>query len=355
MVKRTQPQQSAYNSQPPATGNVPAPKVLLHPRRVRGGVKLTGGVVDGPTLWAAQRWLRLAEQVAQGARLGEGLEYAKLGQTKRLANLPGRIEATVQGRADRPYTVTITLDVIPESGWEPVVSSMAEGAIYSAKLLSGELPTNIEDVFAPRGLKLFPTEPSELTVSCTCAEHMAAVQAAKDAPVAPVAPAAPGAAENPSDPLWCKHLCCVAYLMAHRLATEPFLMFSLRGLDGRELLERLRDRRAAAGAPPGDRQPVYVQHVAGVTDNPGAPLEEVVTKFWDSGPELAEVDLPLGPPGVSHPLLRRLGQSPFTAPFPLVGLLASCYDTISQAAREEDAPAADEPALPLDPEETEDN
>lgn len=337
MVRRAPPKQPAHHAQPPAAGSAPAPKVLLHPRRVRGGVKLTGGVVDGPTLWAAQRWLRLTEQVAQGARLSEGLEYAKLGQTKRLANLPGRIEATVQGRSDRPYTVTITLDTIPEAGWQPVVESMAEGAIYSAKLLSGELPTNIEDVFAPRGLRLFPTEPGELTVSCTCAEHLAAAQAAKSSPLTPPAPPQP--AENSSDPLWCKHLCCVAYLMAHRLATEPFLMFSLRGLDGRELLERLRDRRAAAGAPPGDRQPVYVQHVAGVTDHPGAPLEEVLARFWESGPELAEVDLPLSPPPVSHPLLRRLGQSPFAAPFPLVGLLASCYDTISLAAREEVAPS----------------
>lgn len=333
MVRRPPPPPSAFASQPPNAGNAPAPKQLLHPRRVRGGVKLTGGAVEGPTLWAAQRWLRLAEQVAIGSRLAEGLEYAKLGQTKRLANTPGKIEASVQGRADRPYTVSISLSVIPEPGWEPVVESMAAGAIYAAKLLSGELPTNIEDVFAPRGLKLFPTEPAELTVSCTCAEHTQGLQS----PAAADAPAEPRPDGPAPDPRWCKHLCCVAYLIAQRLATEPFLMFSLRGLDGRELLERLRDRRAAAGAPPGDRQPVYVQHISGVTDNPGEPLEQLIARFWDSGPELAEVDLPLGPPPVSHPLLRRLGQSPFQAQFPLVGLLASCYETISHAAREEAA------------------
>lgn len=333
LVKRVAPSASAYASQNPPAANAPPPKQLLHPRRVRGGVKLSGGVVDGPTLWAAQRWMRLAELVAQGTRLAEGLEYAKLGQTKRLANLPGRIEASVQGRADRPYTVTITMGVIPEAGWVPVVGAMSEGAIYAAKLLSGELPTNIEDVFAPRGLKLFPTEPSELTVSCTCVEHTQALQAMKDRQAAGEATPAGDA----SDAAWCKHLCCVAYLMAQRLATEPFLMFSLRGLDGRELLERLRDQRASAGAPPGDRQPVYVQHISGVTDSPGAPLEEVILGFWDAGAGLASVDLPLSPPAVSHPLLRRLGQSPFSqAPFPLVGLLASCYETISEAARREE-------------------
>lgn len=349
MVRRPPPSPSAFASQPPPSGNVPAPKQLLHPRRVRGGVKLTGGVVEGPTLWAAQRWLRLAEQAAIGTRLAEGLEYAKLGQTKRLATTPGKIEASIQGRADRPYTTTITLSVISESGWEPVVSAMAEGAIYAAKLLSGELPTNIEDVFAPRGLKLFPTEPSELTVSCTCVEHLQGVTAAADGPAPDPKPDQPQ-----PDARWCKHLCCAAYLIAQRLATEPFLMFAMRGLDGRELLERLRDRRAAAGAPPGDRQPVYVQHIPGVTDNPGQPLEEVIARFWETGPELADVDLPLSPPPVSHPLLRRLGQSPFQAQFPLVGLLASCYETISLAAREEQTPADPVPGSPDDFEEEQD-
>jgi hypothetical protein len=69
-------------------------------------------------------------------------------------------------------------------------------------------------------------------------------------------------------------------------------------------------------------------------------LEEVLDRFWDAGPGLHEIDLPLDPPPVSHPLLRRLGPSPFpNAQFPLVGLLASCYETISEAARKTEEPA----------------
>ena len=63
------------------------------------------------------------------------------------------------------------------------------------------------------------------------------------------------------------------------------------------------------------------------------PLDQDVGRFWDAGPELAEVDLQLEPPAVSKPLLRRLGPSPFDqASFPLVGLLATCYDVISERA-----------------------
>jgi len=219
--------------------------------------------------------------------------------------LPSKVEAGVQGRSDRAYVTTITLPILTTEQWDQVVLAMSEGAIYAAKLLAGELPPNIEDVFVPLGHKLFPTETAELGVSCTCG-------------------AGPG--------VWCKHVCCVAYLVAHRLASEPFLMFSMRGLEGSELIERLRQRRTIAGAV-GGSTPVYVQRIPGLSDGQTHPLEESLAQFWESGPSLTDLDLPLAPPQVSHPLLRRLGTSPFqTAAFPLVGLLASCYEVISEAA-----------------------
>ncbi|MFG0282815.1 MAG: hypothetical protein ACF8R7_00190 [Phycisphaerales bacterium JB039] len=59
-------------------------------------------------------------------------------------------------------------------------------------------------------------------------------------------------------------------------------------------------------------------------------MEESLGDCWRS-PAPAEVDLSLRPPEVSHPLLRRLGPSPFEdGKFPLVGLLASCYEYISE-------------------------
>lgn len=291
---------------------------------MRGGVKFAELV--GPALWAGQRWQRLVEQAAIGSRLTEGFEYAKLGQTKRLLFGPGKIDASIQGRADRPYTTAIVMSTIPETAWEGIVAAMSEEALYAAKLLANELPSNIEDVFRPRGLKLFPDDASELTVSCTCADHLAA----KAEALTPAAPPSPD--QPPGDPVWCKHVCCLMQLTASRLAAEPFLVFALRGLDGRELIERLRERRAVAGAPPGDRVPVYVQHVPGVTDQPGPPLDQCLSNFWDARPGLSDLDIPIEPPVVTHPLLRRLGPSPFQAQFPLVGLLASCYETISAAA-----------------------
>jgi uncharacterized Zn finger protein len=335
----------AGSAPPPGEASVfgrripPVKPPLLRPRKVRGGIKIPAGDVASPTAWAAQRWLRLMEQAAEGPRLVEALEeYARAGQTKRITFLPGKVDAQIQGRADRPYATQIAFESFTHETWDKVVDAMADGALYAAKLLAGELPPNIEDVFAPLGIKLFPVETAEVKHACGCADWRQ---------------------DNGRDPTqlvagrWCKHVCCVAYLLAQKLASEPFMIFQMRGLEGHELLERLRQRRVAAGAGLGFT-PVYAQRVAGVADMPQLPLEQVVDQFWDPAPTIDQLDLALSPPPVSHPLLRRLGQSPFAgAQFPLVGLLASCYDTISQEAKSESLPGSNPEASEEDSEASE--
>jgi len=84
--------------------------------------------------------------------------------------------------------------------------------------------------------------------------------------------------------------------------------------------------------PPGVEAPVYIPTAHG---DGAVPLAEALDRFWEAGPELELVDLPVEPPAVSHALLRRLGPSPFPeSRFPLVGLLATCYDVVSKRAAE---------------------
>ena len=49
-----------------------------------------------------------------------------------------------------------------------LVAKVTGQAKYAAALLAGELPTNIEDLFAPAGLALFPASASDLSCSCEC-------------------------------------------------------------------------------------------------------------------------------------------------------------------------------------------
>jgi uncharacterized Zn finger protein len=294
------------------------PALPAKPRKVRGGISLRGTELVGEAAWGAQRWMRLVEEAADANWLAEGLEYAKLGQTKKQTVSAGRVETVVQGRSVRPYVCVFGFDVLSPEQWEKVVNAMSENAMHAAKLMAGELPASVEDVFAPLGLKLYPTAHSDVRVSCECGHAMAR--------------------RSDGTGGWCKHLACAAYLLANKLATEQFLMFQLRGIEASDLLDRLRQRRVVSGAAQGMATPLYQQRVPGVSDRNSPALEEQVQSFWSmpaaAREKLQELDVSLRGPEVSHPLLRRLGASPWTGPgsFPLVGLLASCYEVASQAA-----------------------
>ncbi|MEO1583060.1 MAG: hypothetical protein AAFR96_00630 [Planctomycetota bacterium] len=278
-----------------------------NPRRVRGGHKIAS-TERASESWAGQRWLRLIESGVEPAVQAEALEYATLGQTRTLGFEPGRIIASVQGRAPRAYTVEIAIEPFSPELWDRILATMADQAKYAAKLLAGELPANIEELFAPLGVTLYPAELSDLTPACVCDE----------------------AKEDPGS--WCKHAACVGLLTADRLAENPWLIFTLRGLDKDDLLERLRHSRLLPAAPDGSA-PVYAPHVGAVEALAKSPIDGSLEQFWDIRGTLEHLQLAPEKPQVSHPLLRRLGQSPFEgSSFPLVGLLATCYDVISDAA-----------------------
>jgi len=354
----------------------------LHPRRVVGGIRLNnrppvaGSEPEATAVpedkdqrpaagwtWASARWMRPVEQLAPGEQLAEGLEYARAGQTRSLDMRPGLISARVQGRMPQAYRTSVRLPTFTPEQWEKASAAMAAQAKYAAALLAGELPTNIEDMFAPAGLTLFPTDASDLSVSCECDvftgrphDYGPGDSTATASPPQGTAPAAPFPAESApkrSKPTragipWCKHVCCLMYLVADRLGSNPMAVFMLRGLPEQDLLERLRQARALAGMQRtgGGATPVYTAHVPGVT--PGPPLEECAANFWNAEePDALEsLDMPIAPPEVSHPLLRRVGPSPFAgAKFPITGLLATCYDVISETViREAAQPGGEQPA-----------
>ncbi len=106
----------------------------------------------------------------------------------------------------------------------------------------------------------------------------------------------------------------------------------MRGMPEEELLERLRQLRVTAAAPTGGGVPVTKPQIDGVSHEVAKPLD-ASGGFWEAGSELEELSTPASRPAVEHVLLRRLGPSPFEgAKFPLVGLLATCYGVVSEAA-----------------------
>ncbi len=271
----------------------------LSPRRVRKGIKLRAGAGDSVRSWPAQRWLALLEQMIDAPRRAEGLEYARAGQTQSMEIAADGIIGRVQGRAAQAYQTRWRIPAITEDRWQQIFDAMAGEAFYAAKLLAREVPDALETLLASLGLRLIPVE-SEVAIECTCPD------------------AAP-----------CKHAATLAYLVADRLDKEPLLAFALRGMPTDRVLERLGTARARHTQ--GDAV-AHAEAVAPPLVEPAKPLEECLGSFWRPGPDLGKLQRMPPPHHAPHALLRRLGPSPLRGRFPLVGLLASVYDTVAARA-----------------------
>src|SRR5262249_62122299 len=129
------------------------------------------------------------------------------------------------------------------------IDAMASEAIYAARLLSGEMPETIEDLFASVGVDLFPASEGDMRTRCTCPDWA-----------------------NP-----CKHIAAVHYLLGERFDQDPFLMFLLLGRSQEEIVAALRARRA--GPEP--------------EASPEAEVESEVdlATFWSGPPQTEEVAL----------------------------------------------------------------
>ena len=180
--------------------------------------------------WWSRRFLSAIESILTGGRLTRGRTYARQGQVIDLGIGSGLVVAQVQGSRRTPYGVQISMPAASDMRWEAIVDALAAQAGYAARLLAGELPHEIEDVFAEAGVALFPERGSHLTTSCTCPDW-----------------ATP-----------CKHAAAVCYLMAEAFDDDPFLLLAFRGREREALLDELRDRRGLAvddGGPSGTASP----------------------------------------------------------------------------------------------------
>jgi uncharacterized Zn finger protein len=270
------------------------------PRRVRTGLKLRGrdDVLTASPL--AERWRLLLEDGVPRAELNEGLRYARLGQTISMAVEEGALRASVQGSRAKPYETIIRIGPFSAVQWERVIEAMAGEAVYLVKLLDGELPEGLDTLLAALGLSLLPETAAEIDIACSCK------------------------VEGP-----CRHAAAVGYLFTEQLSNDPLQILTLRGMPAARLLERLRQARTiqARGVAAAHADPMIPQRAE---DAP--PLEACVEEFWRPRPSPRGQTAPPPPQHVSHALLRRLGPPPLDGRFPLVGLLASIYDSVAQYA-----------------------
>lgn len=210
------------------------------PRTVEGGLKARSrrGVI-GEQWWSA-RFIAVLEDLGLGSRIQRGRNYARRGQVLTLDVAPGSVTAQVQGSRARPYRVRIGVTAFGKQEWAQAERALADSAWYAAKLLAGEMPEDIEEVFAGLGLSLFPENARELSMDCSCPDH-----------------AVP-----------CKHLAAAFYLLAESFDDDPFAILAWRGREREDLLANLQAARSD-GPPAAD------------TEHPtDRPLEDCLDSFF---------------------------------------------------------------------------
>jgi uncharacterized Zn finger protein len=272
------------------------------PKQVKDGIKAKSQRGDIGETWWSKRWIGVLESFNMGARLTRGRSYARQGQVVSIDVQPGVVTAKVQGSQPRPYTVTIHLRPLSDQDWDSVTDAMASQAIFAAKLLSGEMPQNIEDAFREVKVSLFPVAGRELETDCSCPDWA-----------------------NP-----CKHIAAVYYLLAERFDEDPFLIFKLRGRTKEGIIETLREKRAKTL--PSESVPSPVETSATVDDTI-LPLEECLDTFWQVEEALSTFAVHLTTPEIDNAILKRLGDAPFTIEGRnITSLLSQAYTTASAAA-----------------------
>src|SRR6266568_1081308 len=271
------------------------------PIRVKDGIKTKSerGAI-GETWWS-KRWIGVLESFNMGARLTRGRSYARQGQVLSIDVEPGLVKAKVQGSRPKPYNVKIQLRPLSDQDWDKVTEAMAAQAIFAAKLLAGEMPTDIEEVFRAVHVSLFPTALKDLETDCSCPDWA-----------------------NP-----CKHIAAVYYLLAERFDEDPFLIFKLRGRTKEQIIAVLRDKRAATF--PVEDTSAGAETASAEEENLIS-LEEHLETFWQAGEAIESFTVNLSTPRIDKAILKRLGDAPFTiGDMKVASLLAKAYSAVDAA------------------------
>ena len=251
------------------------------PKAAKGGIKAQSKRGGFGESWWAKRWIAVLESFNIGARLGRGRSYARNGQVLSIDVEKGVVKAKVQGSRTKPYEITLKVKPLAEAAWRKLTKALSSQVIFVAKLLAGEMPQDIEQVFKETGLSLFPDKLKDLETNCSCPDW-----------------------SNP-----CKHIAAVYYLLGEEFDRNPFLIFKLRGMDREDLLAGLGETGGGGSKAKlrGTDSPSGIKEVP----LPADPIHADGEAFWKGSglPDdlLGEVRIP----PMKAAIMKRLGNFPF--------------------------------------------
>lgn len=251
------------------------------PRPTDNGIatrKQRGAMAD---TWWSTRLVQLLDSYGLGARMQRGRRYARQGQLISFDVQPGLVIAQVQGSRHTPYMASVQFAPLTEQQWAAVQRQIESSLHFAARLLAGEVPSELESIFEDAGVSLLPRRWGDLRASCSC----------------------------PDAAVPCKHLAAVLYVLADRLDDDPWLLLQWRGRSRDEVLAHL---------------------------GPGADGRAAVAPWWPLVPGAAlPVDAVAGDPwheSEANTVMARLGPLDVEVRArPVSDLLRPAYEALAEA------------------------
>lgn len=165
------------------------------------------------TFWG-KAWCDNLEAYSDYAnRIPRGRTYVRNGSVIDLKIAQGEVLAQVMGSS--LYKVTVKVTAVPTAQWQTIGKDCAASIDSLVELLQGKLSKAVmQRICAPR-TGLFPA-PKEINFRCSC----------------------------PDSASMCKHIAAALYGVGARLDQQPELLFTLRGVNAKDLVSQ-----AGAGLP----------------------------------------------------------------------------------------------------------
>lgn len=170
------------------------------------------------TFWGKAWCDNLEHYSDYASRLPRGRTYVRNGSVIDLQITPGEVRARVMGSS--LYTVTAIVTQVPDKQWKTICADCSGSIASLVELLQGKLSNAVMERICKPGIGLFPS-PKEISFDCSC-------------------------------PDWagmCKHVSAVLYGIGARLDQQPDIIFSLRRVDAKDLVQQ-----AQAGLQPASKR-----------------------------------------------------------------------------------------------------
>ena len=250
--------------------------------------------------WWGRRWLEILERSCDGETFRRFKAYARRARVIVLDIQEGVLTAKIKEEAKKPCFTRLRMNPLNEADWAKVTAGMAGQAKFAAKLLAGEMPEGIEEVFSRENLLFFPRSPDDLAPYCSCSDSSAL----------------------------CRHMASIYFLTAGRLDEDPFLIFQFRGRPKDRLLRDLGQKRPAAYEGP-------ISKPAGETASPFLSVQDQPDRFWEPGMPWDVLEAALRIQKENGPVFQKPGDPPAAlGGSALASLIAKIYARASQAASE---------------------